>query len=69
MIALLLLLLAQEVPEKVVCTSLHTGPVPISKDGVAVPMTCCPKGKWFADPNHPFAKNGKLLCTNHEEKT
>lgn len=68
MIALLLMLLAQEPTAKVICTSVN-GPIPIGKEVVNIPMKCCPEGKWLADPNHPTTKNGDLICTDHEEKT
>lgn len=64
MIALLLLLLAQQTDEgRVKCTTVG-GPIQLGTERVTVPMKCCPPSMYVADPDHPaLDKKGNLICS------
>lgn len=48
--------------ERAKCTTTG-GPVSIGTEKVTVPLKCCPKGMYVADPDHPEVdKKGNLIC-------
>jgi hypothetical protein len=62
-IALLLLLLAQDAdPERVKCTTVG-GDVHLGTERVTVPTKCCPRDFYVSDPAHPTDNKGNLICT------
>lgn len=62
MIALLLLLLAQNPDEgHVKCTTVG-GPIPLGTERVTVPLKCCPAKSFISDPDHPTDNKGNLIC-------
>lgn len=62
MIAVLLLMLAQDPVPRLICTSVNT-PVYLGTNVSTVEMKCCPKGMYVADPDHPaLDKKGNLIC-------
>jgi hypothetical protein len=63
MIALLLLLLAQQPdPDRVKCTTVG-GEIHLGTERVTVPTKCCPPGMYVANPNQPaLDKHDNLVC-------